>query len=254
VAPPPLDPPAPVEPAQRPSFLRTEEELRRAKASRPERERPRRVAVDDQALRAAEREQAALQKLPDDFVLRSSPWVDFSLTSFWMGERVGNFLNLGVQFGGYFVERLRLSGRLVVPLEEMRDDFSSTDDDALPVVGAFESVDSAHVSVLYSASFGIILARTKSFVFAPGVLVQRTDVNDYGTSVALQLPFDWTTRRHLRVGFELAIGHAFGGSVTRACRTVSAGLVVSCGQDEIDRPGGTSVLLQYNMGWSLGHL
>ncbi len=242
----PLEPPPPTELPQRPSSLHTEEAVRAAEAERGEREWARWRPID------AEIERAAAKAVPEDFAVTSSPWIDFTLTSFWMNERVGSFLNLGAQFGGYFFNRLRLSARLVVPLEEVHDDFDTYDSFASSPNGdgGFSPVDSANVSALYSASAGLILGATRSFVFAPGVLVQRTDVSDYGTSVALQLPFEWTTRRNLRVGFELALGHAFGGKVVRPCYAPSG----SCGQDELERPGKSSFLLQFHMGWALGRL
>ena len=41
-----------------------------------------------------------------------------------MEDRVSNFLNLGVQVGGYVLERLRVSVRMVTPLEDVSDDYS----------------------------------------------------------------------------------------------------------------------------------
>jgi hypothetical protein len=107
--------------------------------------------------------------------------------------------------------------------------------------------------MLYGVSAGLLITNSRSFVFGPSVELQRTDVEAYGTTVAFGLPFEWTTRRNLRVGFELAIGHSFGGSVREVCRTFSAP-IMSCGSRTIDRPSGTSVLFQYNMGWALGSL
>jgi hypothetical protein len=213
VAPPPLDPPPAVAPSTGPSFLQTPEQAARRRAGKVE--------------------------LPRDFVLQQSPWVDFSITNFWFDERASNFLNLGVQVGGYFLERMRVSVRLVAPLEEASDEFyeySYSSD------GLYESTRARSMSVLYGGSFGLIISNSKTFLFAPGLLVLRSDVNAYGTAALLSLPFDWTTARHLRVGFELAIGHAFGGT---------AG--TSDGSKR-DRPGGTAIVLQYYMGWSMGHL
>jgi hypothetical protein len=197
---------------------------------------------------------ASLKPLPEDFVLRSSPWVDFSLTSFWMEDRVGNFLNLGVQVGGYFFDRLRVSARLVTPLEDVTDGYSNYSGDyGTNANGQLVRVDSRQMSVLYGASFGLLITNSKSFAFGPSLGLLHTDVNAYGSAVLLTLPFEWTTRKNLRVGFEISLGHAFGGSVTRKCRT-STSPVMDCGGDNLDRPGGTAFLLQYYMGWSLGHL
>jgi hypothetical protein len=221
----------------------------------PEREQPRRRPLDAESdvSPARARGPIELQKaLPRDFVLSASPWVDFALTSFWMGDRTDNFLNLGVQAGGYLFERLRLSGRLIVPLEEASDQYHDYASFSSPGT-TYERIPSRSVSMLYGLSAGLILSNSRTFLFAPGLAVWRTDVNDYGTTVALTLPFEWTTSRRLRVGFELALGHSFGGSQQRSCRVFTTG-GSSCGSDELSRPGGTAVLLQYHMGWALSGL
>jgi hypothetical protein len=176
--------------------------------------------------------------LPRDFILSATPWVDFSFTNFWIDNRVSNFLNLGVQVGAYFFERVRVTARLVAPLEEATDEQS----------GGYYSDEfgylyrrSRSASLLYGASIGLIISNSKTFLFAPGTLLMRTDVEDYGTSVALSLPFEWTTRRHLRMGFELALGQGMGGRQPNSDGTGSE-----------RRKAGTFVLLQYAMGFSLG--
>jgi hypothetical protein len=195
---------------------------------------------------------SASKAAPKDFLLRSSPWVDFTLTSFYMENRVGNFLNLGVQFGGYLWERLRVSGRMVVPLEDVNDDLSSynygTDGSGS---GSYNRRDARSMSVLYGASVGLLITNSRSFVFGPSIALQRTDVSAYGSAVSFGMPFEWTTRKNLRIGFELAIGHGFGGSSQQVCRT-SSSPSTSCGERKIDRESGMTVLFQYNMGWALG--
>jgi hypothetical protein len=109
------------------------------------------------------------------------------------------------------------------------------------------------MSMLYGVSAGLLITNSRSFVFGPSVELQRTDVEAYGTTLAFGLPFEWTTRRNLRVGFELAIGHSFGGSLNDRCETFTS-VVTSCGSRSSDRPSGTSVLFQYYMGWALGGL
>lgn len=214
---------------------------------RPQRSSRRRLEEEEAPLPARSRP----SELPKDFVLSASPWIDFALTSFWMDERTDNFLNIGAQVGGYFVERIRLSARLVAPLEEATD--SSTDYGSQPFLSNTENIDSRSVSVLYGLTFGLILSNSKTFLFAPGLSVWRTDVEDYGTTGALSLPFEWTTHRRLRVGFELALGHSFGGEIHRVCSafTTTASM---CKSDTIEREGGTAVLFQYQMGWALSGL
>jgi hypothetical protein len=234
--PPPLDPPAPLPASTGPSFLKPRDTVEAARRDRPEQ--------DGRAVRPADESAPASDRppLPRDFVLRASPWVDFSLTNVWIDERVSNFLNLGVQVGGYFFERMRVTGRLVAPLEEMADEqggyyFSGNG-------SYFINGRSRSVSLLYGASIGLIVASSRTFVFAPGILLMRTDVEDYGTSLALSLPFEWTTARHLRVGFELGLGQGMGGT-----QAESDGIGDSGGREQ--RPSGTFVLLQFQMGASL---
>lgn len=172
-------------------------------------------------------------------MLSATPWVDFSLTNFWIDNRVSNFLNVGVQVGGYFFERLRVTARLVAPLQQVDDEqydgYYSSD-----FGSSFVDRRSRSVAVLYGASAGLIISNSRTFLFAPGLLIMRTDVEDYGTSLALSLPFEWTTRRHLRIGFELALGQGMGGTQADT----------NGGTEK--RPSGTFVLLQFAMGYSMG--
>lgn len=196
--------------------------------------------------------------MPDPgFVARSSPWVDFSFTSFYLKDRVGNFLNFGVQAGGYFFEHLRLTARLVAPTEVVRDEGDSSGS-SFGGNGATFTVTrrepSRHMSLLYGASLGLVVSNDRSFVFGPNIGFVRTDVEDYGTAVVVGLPFEWTTARNLRVGFELSIGHATGGSAKNSCTTNTGGVTTSCGLTTTDRQGGTAVVFSYYMGWSLGRL
>jgi hypothetical protein len=228
--------------------LKTRDELDREPAPRRSRRRLD-AETSDRPVRATDKR----PELPKDFALKATPWIDFSVTSFWMDERSSNFLNLGVQVGGYFVERIRLSARLIAPLEEASDSYSDYQDVPFLSGADYENVDSPSLSVLYGVTFGLILSNSKSFLFAPGLVIWRADVSDYGTTGALTLPFEWTTHRGLRVGFELALGHSFGGEVQMACN-VRATNASSCGVETSERPGGTAALLQYQMGWALSGL
>ncbi len=169
-----------------------------------------------------------------------------------MEDRVGNFLNLGVQFGGYVFERLRVSARMITPLEDVSDGYNNYSYAGSNGSGSFERVGARSMSVLYGASLGLLITNSKTFVFGPSLQFQRTDVSAYGSALALGLPFEWTTQRNLRVGFELGFGHAFGGNVRLVCRNFVTN--TSCGNQTADRPSGTTVLFQYSMGWSLGSL
>jgi hypothetical protein len=244
--PPPLDPPPPADaPAKRPAFLHTREEMQEIA---PEAKLP-------PAPPPVHRPMGA----PDPgFVARSSPWIDMSLTSFYMNDRVDNFLNLGVQVGGYLFEHLRVSGRLVAPLEQVRD--SRGGDFATPPIGFGnfrfeEDVPSRAASLLYGGSVGLVISNDRSFVFGPSLAFMRSDVEDYGTAVMVALPFEWTTAKNLRIGFELALGQATGGTRRAVCvQSNNNGTAERCGMVEREREGGAAVFFQYYMGWSLGRL
>lgn len=193
-------------------------------------------------------------QLPEDFALHSSPWVDVSITNFWLSQRTGQFFNLGAQVGGYFAERLRVAARVILPLEEARDEGGSYDDYSDPSGSAnmnYVPVASEPVSFLYGATVGVALLTTKTFVMSPGITLVRTDVGDYGTVAALSLPFEWTTSRRLRLGFEVDLGRAFGGTIKRSCSIFNAGGSVDCGTAIADRRHGAALIVQFHMGWAL---
>ncbi|HEY6079934.1 MAG TPA: hypothetical protein VIW29_14070 [Polyangiaceae bacterium] len=191
---------------------------------------------------------AAAATQPDDFALRSSPWIDVTLTNVWLEDRTSGFWNVGMQAGAYLVDRLRVSARLVVPLAEASDDLSGYSFN--PGSAGAQPLPSRNVSVFYGMTVGLVVAGTKNFVFAPGFVFLRSDVNDYGSSLGLQLPFEWTTSRSMRVGFELSAGKSFGGHVQVTCPTNGA----DCVARDVSRPSGASIVTQFHIGWSLGSL
>lgn len=223
---PPLQPAPPPQPTKRPAFLHTREEMERidrapaAPAPAPRREAPR---------------------TKTDFFDRATPWVDFALTSYYLEDRVDNVLNLGVQAGAYLFEHLRVSARLVAPLEATGDSYHRYD-------SGFDRVKSRDISLLYGLSVGLVMSNGRAFAFGPSVALLRTDVEAYGSAWFVTLPFEWTTARNLRMGFELGLGHAFGGEQRQACSSSN------CGISLVDRPGGTSLLGQFNVGYALGSL
>jgi hypothetical protein len=79
------------------------------------------------------------------------------------------------------------------------------------------------------------------------VSLVRTDVEDYGSVILVALPFEWTTQRNLRVGFEIGYGQAMGGHERKIC-------VPNCGTRNIERVSSNGVIAQFSMGWALGSL
>jgi hypothetical protein len=244
--PPPLDPPPPAEaPAKRPAFLHTREEMAE-------------IAPESTLPPAPPPLHRSVGAPDPGFIGRSSPWVDLSFTSFYMNDRVDNFLNLGVQVGAYLFEHLRISGRLVAPFEQVRDNHGGDSTSPPFGFGTFrftQDVPSRAMSAMYGGSVGLVISNDRSFVFGPSLAIMRTDVEDYGTAVMVALPFEWTTSKNLRIGFELALGQATGGTRRAACiESNNNGTASRCGVTAQDRQGGTAVFFSYYMGWSLGRL
>jgi hypothetical protein len=148
-----------------------------------------------------------------------------------------------------------LTANVILPTAELTDDYyagyynySSNGSDY------YSGQASKSASLFYGASAGIIAVGTQSFVMAPGVAFSRTDVSDYGTSFGVSLPFEWVTATALRIGLELQVGRAFGGSSHLQCMS-NTGMSGNCASPTLnrDRPSGTSVALQFQLGFGFNH-
>ena len=175
-----------------------------------------------------------------DAAVSSTPFVDMTLVGVNWQNRVSEFLNIGAQAGVFVAGRLRLTARIAFPTEQTRDEYYSSGD-------FFDGrVRSKSYSLLYGATAGIAAVSSASFVMSPGLAFGRSDVSDYGSTVAFAMPFDWVLSSGLRIGVEVDFGRAFGGRYVAACATG-----VPC--TTVDRPSGTAFLLQFHMGFGFNH-
>jgi hypothetical protein len=194
---------------------------------------------------------SAADLLPDDAAVRTTPFIDLLVGSYGFDQRVGSFFNIGAQAGAYLGQIVRLSGRVMMTTDDVHDNYSQYDDSGSP--DAFIQQDSKDASLLYGFTGGIVAVSTKTFVLSPGVMFMRTDVSDYGSVIGLSLPFEWTTARGVRIGFELDLGRGFGGSVKRLCQSASGTTPCASGTSEVDRPAGTALYLHFQIGWGFNH-
>jgi hypothetical protein len=141
--------------------------------------------------------------------------------------------------GGLFVaSRLRIAGRLIAFLSEPEDEveiYSSNE---------FKETATDSPSVLYGAALGFAVLSRPTFVMSPSVVFARTDVKDYGSFVGLGVPIEWVMEGGARLGFEIDLGRAFGGSTIERCQNL--GVAQSCVPGEerrVDRSPGTALLL-----------
>jgi hypothetical protein len=178
--------------------------------------------------------------------------VDVLVASVSWQNRVSQFLNVGFQGGVYLAHRVRLSANLILPTSDMRDEYSPAYDYNPGSTGYYLQQPAKRASLFYGATLGIVVVSTPTFVMAPGVAFSRTDVSDYGSSLAVALPFEWVTGNGLRLGLEFDAGRAFGGIYHTQCYSSSGG--GSCGPPLTpDRPSGTSILLQFQLGFGFNH-
>jgi hypothetical protein len=149
--------------------------------------------------------------------VKSSPFLDATLSGMWLEQRFGDPIVFGLQGGAYFAQAVRFVLRLEMPSKSATDEFR-LDYDQTSNTNYFHR-DSKAVSLLYGATVGVVAASGEGFVFAPGVVLQRSDVEDYGTMLGIAMPFEWVTQRGLRFGLEVDLGRAFGGTVHYTCNS-----------------------------------
>jgi hypothetical protein len=178
-------------------------------------------------------------RYPDNAAVSSTPFFDLLVAGVSWENRFSQFLDVGAQAGVYLGERVRLTVRGAIPSDKLNDEYYS---DRAPL----RSPDAAF---LYGASAGVVVVGTKNFVLSPGVAFMRSDVSDYGTMIALSMPFEWVMPTGLRVGFEVNLGRAVAGHTRFQNCTGS----VCAGGAPVDRPAGTGFWMQFQLGYGFNH-
>jgi hypothetical protein len=179
--------------------------------------------------------------------------LDATLAGLWLEQRFGDPIVFGLQGGAYFGGAVRVALRLEMPSKSATDSFGY-DYDSPSVSTNYFHRNSTAASLLYGASLGVVAASGEGFVFAPGVVFQRADVEDYGTMLGIAVPFEWVTRRGLRFGMEVDLGRAFGGTVRYTCTQFNGPSDCSAGPTfNGDRGAGRAFALRFQMGFGFNH-
>jgi hypothetical protein len=189
-------------------------------------------------------------RFPDDAAVTTSPFLDAIVVGESWQDRVSQPLNIGAEAGVYLGGRVRLVARAAVPASDQTDQPGS--DSSFDSAGYQRRASDTPV-LFYGASAGVVVYGTQDFALAPGIAFARTDVSDFGTMVAASVPFDWVMASGLRIGLELELGQAFGGSYRYQCQDTTGS---SCGgppQITHDRPSGTAFLMQFQIGYGFNH-
>lgn len=186
--------------------------------------------------------------LPEDAAVRSSPFLDATISLVSMENRFIDPLVFGIAFGAYLGRMVRVVGRLEMP--STTDDSESFDyDEDYP--SGYGAVSPGAVTLIYGGSVGIVAAHSTAFVFSPGILFLRTDVAEYGNVLGISIPFEWTTTKGLRFGFEAGLGRAFGGTQRLTCAYATS--CAEGGEIERDRDDARALVLRFELGFGFNH-
>ena len=195
-------------------------------------------------------------RFPSNAAVSSSPFVDALASSVSWQYRVSQALNVGLQAGMYAAGRIRLTVKATLPTTALNDDYYGFYDSNPNGTAYYYREPSKTASLFYGASVGVVAVSSANFVMAPGVAFSRTDVSDYGSSLGVSLPFEWVTANGLRMGVVLDFGRAFGGSAHVRCMPNGGASNATCATTPTlsqDRPAGTSVALQFQLGFGFNH-
>lgn len=185
-----------------------------------------------------------------DAAAQNSPFFDVIIAGFDFDHRYGYFLNPGLQVGGFLGGRVRVAVRGLMVNDDLNDQgdlYSGTDDYTTSSYYNVRPVQSPWL--VYGASVGVAVASSTTFVASPGLVIMRSNENDYGSSVGLALPFDWSTPSGMRIGFEVDLGRSFGGTVHGVC---TSGTYCTSGNSiEKSREGGSMIYFAFTVGLGL---
>jgi hypothetical protein len=147
----------------------------------------------------------------EDWLLSSSPYLDFIVAASSFDSRFGNVLSPGVQAGVYIDRLVKLTARGLLLL----DDSSNFQVDDLEPGFSVEDADGP--TLMFGGTASMILMYTSHFAMSTGLNYVHTDKSEPGHYLGLAFPFEWQTDRGIRMGFEVSFGQAFGGHVKATC-------------------------------------
>jgi hypothetical protein len=196
-----------------------------------------------------ERKPAEVRVVDTRAAVKRSPFLDATLAGMWNEQRFGDPIVFGIQGGLYIAEMVRVVLRFEMPSKNATDEFSYDNDTDDPGTNYWPT-DSTAATLLYGGAIGFVAASSDGFVFAPGIVFQRSDVADYGSMLGVAIPFEWVTSRGLRFGLEVDLGRAFGGTVHYTCNTFQ-GDTVGCPTPTFDgdRGAGRAFAIRFQMGF-----
>lgn len=185
-------------------------------------------------------------KRPPHDAASRSPFFDALAGAVVEGNRFDDFLLTGGEAGLFVADRLRLSARLLTFLSQNSDSYPSG-----ALSSGYEPVDSKPPSILWGGSAGFAVVSASGFLLSPGILFMRTDVSDYGSFLGVNVPLEWVYRSGFRIGFEIALGRSFGGTVIQECYTYYGSACTQGTKNEISRDAGSGFYAAFEIGWGI---
>jgi hypothetical protein len=188
-------------------------------------------------------------RFPEDAAVTSSPFLDAVVAGVSWQNRLSQALNVGGQAGVYLGGRLRLAVRFAVPAGQTDQPAIDSSFDSL----GYQRRASDAPAFFYGASAGVVVYGSQDFALSPGIAFARTDVSDFGTMLAVSVPFDWVLASGMRIGLEAQLGQAVGGAYRYQCADFGGTSCASDPQTTRDRPAGTAFFLQFQLGFGFNH-
>ena len=177
-------------------------------------------------------------KRAPDAGVSASPFVDASIGPLILEERFYSVFAVGLVAGHYIAGRARIA---------ITGATFATDPERSHLSDWREGTTELP-SFVYGASLGFAMSQGPTFVLAPGLVVLRSDIGDYGTMVGLQVPLEWVRENGMRLGFTVGAGRSFGGVATGdACDW--NGLSQVCREETQDRPSAGAFFINFNFGF-----
>lgn len=188
--------------------------------------------------------------MPEGAAALHTPFINFMAGSMSAGGRFDSGLYVGTELGGFWRGRLRASLRAALPFgvsQPYGEQLANRE---------FWALRSSKPALLWGPSVGVVIYSGRGFTLSVTGNFTRTDVGAYGNLLGVALPFEWVTRRGLRVGFEPGVMRGIGGEVQGRCEGSDFGFNSSpsnpdCDQGEIrafNRESGGGVWAHFFLG------
>jgi hypothetical protein len=183
---------------------------------------------------------------PSYTLAETSPFLHAMLSWDSLDERFHDGANPGIEAGVYFARHLRLAADVSWLDDDTTDQYPSRHPSA--EVG-YARDGAGNPSILFGGSVGVPLALRDDVFFSPGLAFYRSNVGDYGSLLAVNVPIDFVVQSLGRFTWSFALGSSFGGQTYERC----TGETSACDVGErswSSRPSGFGGIV--NLGFGLG--